>query len=108
VDEDAGVKFRLPDGTCVAADFCERNLNILAHAQSIELEIGSRCGGHGVCGGDRVKVAPAAHALLSPVTAAEREHLSAAELGDGWRLACQAYPERSQRAIEVTISIPSK
>lgn len=76
--------------------FCDRNLNLLAHAQSLELDIGSQCGGHGICGGDRVRIAdPAQRALLSPVTADERRHLSEQELASGWRLACQCYPEQN-------------
>jgi ferredoxin len=104
------LKFLKPDGTCVSPDFCDRNLNILAHAQAIELDVGSKCGGHGVCGGDRVRVTEPAAGLLSPVTEDERRHLSVAELRDGWRLACQAFPELSpeqaQREISVEISTP--
>ena len=88
--------------SCLDVGFCERNLNLLAHAQAIELEIGSRCGGHGICGGDRVRIAAlASGASLSPVTEAEREHLSPKELAEGWRLACQCFPESSDAAIDV-------
>jgi ferredoxin len=80
--------------------FCELNLNLLAHAQAVELEIGSRCGGFGECGGDRVRIATP-HAALSPITAAEREHLSAEELAQGWRLACQCFPEKNEQTIVV-------
>jgi ferredoxin len=75
------------------SEFCERNLNLLAHAQSIELEIGSRCGGFGECGGDRVRINPTDKARFSPITEAEREHLSEDELREGWRLACQCFPQ---------------
>jgi ferredoxin len=80
-------------------DFCERNLNLLAHAQAIELDIGSRCGGHGVCGGDRIQVD--AQSSLSPWTEAEKQHLTQAELDAGWRLACQCFPEVSNSKIEI-------
>ncbi len=75
-------------------------LNLLAHAQILELEIGSRCGGFGECGGDRVRITEGAE-LLSPVTAAEREHLSADEIRAGCRLACQAFPQRADARINV-------
>lgn len=75
--------------------FCDRNLNLLAHAQAIELDIGSRCGGHGVCGGDRVRIPPENRDRMSPVTEDEKRHLSQAEIDSGLRLACQCFPERS-------------
>src|SRR4029078_10432853 len=101
-----GINFRLPDGTCVDVDFSGRNMNLLGHAQAVELEVGSRCGGHGVCGGDRIRIAEKHRALLSPPTDDERRHLSEPEIRDGFRLACQCYPERSSSEIDVTISIP--
>jgi 2Fe-2S ferredoxin len=79
---------------------CYAQLNLLAHAQLEELDIGSQCGGHGICGGDRVRVA-AADGLLSPATEAEREHLSPTELAEGWRLACQCFPDRD--GIEIAL-----
>ncbi|MEN9723744.1 MAG: hypothetical protein RJB38_1730 [Pseudomonadota bacterium] len=92
-------------GAAHEVDFCERQLNLLAHAQAIELEIGSRCGGHGVCGGDRVQVVSGSQQapgpLLSPLTESERQHLSAEEIEQGFRLACQCFPESSQAALEV-------
>jgi ferredoxin len=100
------LKFLRPAGNCVPADFCERNLNILAHAQAIELEIGSRCGGHGVCGGDRIRI-PHEHArLFSQVTEDERKHLSARELTDGWRLACQCFPDGDSDAAKDDVEVP--
>lgn len=79
---------------------CEPQLNLLAHAQCIELEIGSRCGGHGVCGGDRVHISQQREAF-SPVTDEERKHLSEAELAEGWRLACQCFPNRNDLKLEI-------
>jgi ferredoxin len=89
------VVFEKPDGSLHSAEFCERNLNLLAHAQAIELDIGSLCGGHGVCGGDRVQLVAARPGEVSPVTDSEKEHLSDDELRNGWRLACQCFPESS-------------
>lgn len=83
---------------------CYRNLNLLAHAQLEELDIGSLCGGHGLCGGDRVKVET--KTMLSPVTEAERNHLSESELAQGWRLACQCWPAND--GDEIRIELPAK
>jgi ferredoxin len=96
------VEFRGPRGRD-RVGFCARSLNLLAHAQAIELAVGSQCGGHGVCGGDRVRVKGGA-AGLSPVTEAERRHLSAGEIAQGWRLACQAFPE--QDGLEIALDLP--
>src|SRR3954462_7844779 len=91
--EKPSVRFVIPTGKEMDAGFCERNLNLLAHAQAIELEIGSRCGGHGGCGGDRVQVM--AQPELSPITEAELKHFTKKEIDQGWRLACQCFPEKS-------------
>ncbi len=78
-------------------------LNLLAHAQAIELDIGSRCGGHGVCGGDRVRIPLDAARSFSPVRDAEREHLSPDELAQGYRLACQCFPESDSLDVALTV-----
>jgi ferredoxin len=78
---------------------CERNLNLLAHAQALELDIGSECGGHGICGGDRIRLEPAMQKLVSRPTEAERELLSEEELSLGWRLACQCFPNQNDAEI---------
>jgi ferredoxin len=88
------------DGRARVEVDCYSQLNLLAHAQLDELAIGSRCGGHGHCGGDRVRVT-ASDGALSKVTDAEREHLTAAELANGWRLACQCFPERDGQRVEL-------
>ncbi len=85
------IRFLRNDAEVGVVDFCDENLNLLAHAQSIELDVGSRCGGHGVCGGDRIQIPEHILSTLSAVTEMERRHLSDAELKDGWRLACQCY-----------------
>jgi ferredoxin len=94
------VTFHLPDGSSASAGLCDRNLNLLAHAQLIELDIGSECGGHGICGKDRIRLEAGSRTLVSPITEEERSHLSEAELSQGWRLGCQCYPEESGAAIE--------
>lgn len=106
MQDEAGAVFRSEQGMERDAGFLERNLNLLAHAQAIELDIGSRCGGHGICGGDRVRIEPGPDGrppALSPLTEREREHLTPDEIASGWRLACQCFPENSaQKLIVVT------
>jgi len=82
-------------------DKCYGRLNLLAHAQILELDVGSECGGHGVCGSDRVRPRPEDSAKLSPLTEEEREHLSSEEIAAGWRLACQCWPLADDLDIEV-------
>ena len=84
-------------------DFIEPMLNLLAHAQSIELGIGSQCGGHGICGKDRIQVRPEDLKFLSPPTEIEIGHLSEAELKSGLRLACQCFPDASSHPFQVRI-----
>ncbi len=101
--QSASVEFLDPSGLLHNTGLCERNLNLLAHAQAIELEIGSICGGHGVCGGDRICVAIGKE-RLSAVTENERIHLSSDEITQGWRLACQCFPEQPDGSIRVVTS----
>ncbi len=79
-----------------------RSLNLLAHAQIEELEIGSQCGGHGICGGDRVRV-ECEPGAVSPITEEERRHLTADELAEGWRLGCQCFPSSEDAWIRVHV-----
>ncbi|HZJ78344.1 MAG TPA: ASKHA domain-containing protein [Clostridia bacterium] len=48
--------------------------------------INSPCGGKGRCGKCKIK----ASGLLSPLSGSEKKHLSATEIENGYRLACQA------------------
>ena len=82
---------------------CYRNLNLLAHAQMEELDIGSQCGGFGHCGKDRLRVLQGMK-FLTPVTDAEREHLSADELAQGYRLGCQSFPQKDDAEIICSFS----
>lgn len=96
------IRFKsLKNETVQDTEICERNLNLLAHAQCIELEIGSRCGGYGECGGDRIKIDPSSQSHFSPITDPEREHLSAEEIAAGWRLACQCFPQSNDLSVVV-------
>jgi len=89
------------DGKRFDSGSCERNLNLLAHAQLIELSLGSQCGGHGKCGKDRIRIPEECRGFLSPPTAIERHQLTREEIENGIRLACQCFPERDGVAIEV-------
>ncbi len=91
------------DGNSILRTECYKSLNLLAHAQLEELDIGSTCGGHGNCGGDRLKISENSRDLLSPFTEAEREHLTPQELKEGLRLACQAFPRAEHAELEVEI-----
>jgi ferredoxin len=79
---------------------CSRDLNLLAHAQMIELSIGSECGGHGRCGADRVILSKESLSKVNPPTAIEKHHLSDAELKQGMRLACQCFPNENGLLID--------
>jgi ferredoxin len=81
-----------------------KSLNILGHAQIEEIELGSRCGGYGECGGDKVQVT-VGREFLSPVTDPEREHLTEEELEKGMRLGCQCFPESDGAEVEVEIKV---
>ncbi len=81
---------------------CYRGLNLLGHAQLEEIDLGSRCGGHGVCGRDRIQILPGS-GPVSPPNEKEREHLSEAEIADGWRLACQTWPAHDEDDIRVRV-----
>ena len=82
---------------------CFRSLNLLAHAQMIELEVGSRCGGHGKCGKDRVILAPEDWRYVNPPTAIEKAHLTSSEIASGVRLACQCFPGEDGCGFKVRI-----
>ena len=51
------------------------------------------CGGRGRCKGCKIRIL----AGSAPVTDEERQRLTAAELADGWRLACRGYAEGDMR-----------
>ena len=100
------LKFKKGD-QLIDSGLCEPNLNLLAHAQCIEVEIGSRCGGHGICGGDRILIPKNQAEFFSKITPEETRHLSAEDLARGIRLACQCFPEKPDLNIEINILSPS-
>ena len=90
--------------TKIKLEECNPDLNLLAHAQMIELDIGSVCGGHGICGKDRVQVKSSFNesVCLSPLTDEEKKHLTKEEINQGMRLACQCFPGKKEQKLELT------
>ncbi len=68
---------------------CRDEESVLACARQAGLGISSVCGGRGTCQTCKVRLLKG---VLSEPTSHEVESLTPEELGDGWRLACQAYP----------------
>ena len=75
-----------------------REMSLLTLAQEAGVSLSAVCGGVGICGACKVLCVAG---QLSPVKADERETFSEAELEQGWRLACMAYPQG-----DVKIEIP--
>lgn len=97
------VKFQ--DHQIFDAETCMRGLNILGHAQMIELDVGSECGGYGKCGKDRVYVQGDQKSLVNAPTEAEKKHLSTEEIAQGMRLACQCFPNADGLSINVQMPL---
>jgi ferredoxin len=96
------VKF-FKDHALVDSETCLSGLNLLAHAQMLELDVGSQCGGHGRCGADRVQLDLKDSQKVNPATSIERAHLSQHEIDRGIRLACQCFPNQDQDEIIVKV-----
>jgi len=89
---------------------------LLEAASAVHVPIDAPCGDRGVCGKCRVQhsALDTQHsAILESPTLAERSSLSAEELAEGWRLACQArvcgdvvvqVPERALQSAVVPLS----
>jgi ferredoxin len=92
------VKFEKNQKIFDAGD-CFRDLNLLAHAQMLELSIGSQCGGHGRCGADRIRLSSDDLQKVNPSTAIERHQLTSEQLRQGIRLACQCFPNENGLSI---------
>ena len=75
---------------------CRDSESILACARRLGIGISSVCGGRGNCNTCRVQVTGG---TLSEPTPSEVEALSPQELGDGWRLACQATPASNCQVV---------
>lgn len=72
--------------------------SLLSLAQEAGISLSAVCGGAGVCGSCKVVCLTGE---LSAIQVEERETFSEAELAQGWRLACMAYPQG-----DVSIEIP--
>ncbi|MBS1958045.1 MAG: (2Fe-2S)-binding protein [Bdellovibrionales bacterium] len=83
------------------AGYCLQGLNILGHAQLIDLFIGSECGGQGRCGKDRIQISEPERIHYNPPTELEHRYLSDALIADGWRLACQCFPAEDGLSLTV-------
>ena len=68
---------------------------LLDAARQAGVDLNALCGGEGWCHGCKVRVT--AGSALSPVTLTEHEALTAEQLADGCRLACQAEPREDVR-----------
>ena len=91
------------DGKLVSKVDCFQSLNLLAHAQMEEIETGSECGGHAKCGKDRVVVVESDRKKLNAPTHAEKRFFTADQIENGWRLACQVFPNENELEIEVSL-----
>ncbi len=85
------------------SETCMRGLNILGHAQLIELNIGSRCGGHGKCGADRIVLCKKDQDQVNPPTEIERIQLGGELISQGVRLACQCFPNSD--GLKITVGV---
>lgn len=73
---------------------CPEGGTLLDAARALGVDLESICGGNGSCGSCRVQIVTGE---LTPVTLAEDGELSAAELAQGYRLACLAKPRSDCR-----------
>jgi uncharacterized 2Fe-2S/4Fe-4S cluster protein (DUF4445 family) len=73
---------------------CHAGETLLDCARRLGVELVSVCGGIGKCKGCKIRVM---EGRLSEVTPAEQKAFSEEELESGWRLACQAYPQKDCR-----------
>jgi len=69
---------------------CPAGCSLMDAARQLGVHVVSVCGDRGICGRCKVQVLSG---RLSEATAAEAEALSPQELEEGYRLACQAYPQ---------------
>lgn len=89
VEDTPGKRFIVdlqPVGRRVVVD---AGTNLLDAAQKAGVELVASCGGVGICGTCRVRVA---HGKVTPLTLTEEEYLDADLMEKGYRLACQTEP----------------
>ena len=68
---------------------CPKTQSLLESARQLNVELVSICGGTGTCGHCKVQIIAG---KVSKLTMEEQGELSARELEQGYRLACQVYP----------------
>jgi uncharacterized 2Fe-2S/4Fe-4S cluster protein (DUF4445 family) len=78
---------------------CAPDTSLLRLAQDLGVDLISICGGHGHCGRCKVQIVDG---TVTEPSAADRESLTAHELADGLRLACQTFPRS-----DCTLAVPA-
>ena len=96
------VKF-IKNSSTFDSEICWKGLNLLGHAQMIELFIGSKCGGHAECGADRIRLCPEDQKKVNLPQEAELALLTKVDLARGFRIACQCFPNQDDLEIEVIL-----
>lgn len=81
---------------------CPPHTAVHAYLQQQQIPLALPCGGKGICGKCRIRVLRGS----LPVTAADKNCFSAAQLKDGWRLACQAVT--GEESIEIAVPAGEK
>lgn len=79
-------------------------LTLLEACQKAGVDLVAACGGVGICGTCKLRLVAGA---LTPLTETEREHLTPAEIAQGFRLACQAQPLSDLRVDIPRESLPA-
>jgi len=75
---------------------CRSDRTVLETMRNWGVPLTSDCGGQGICGQCRIRVAAG---VLSTVTSVERDMLTEEELAAGYRLACMAYPRSDCKLV---------
>lgn len=89
MDQKPGNKYRIEFVPAGRRGYSDDNRTLLEVSVVLGLQISSLCGGKGTCRRCKIKIIDG---LVSPPATLEETSLSAQELNDGFRLACQAYP----------------
>lgn len=69
---------------------CDAGMSLLECAQRNGIGINSICGGHGTCGTCKIQLT---EGKATPYTEKEDKLFTSQQLKNGWRLACQTFPE---------------